>query len=643
MENIEKIKPSGIFTNYIFKSIPLAFDESLSYYETLCGLLKMVKDQNKVINQNADALIELQDYVTHYFDNLDVQEEINNKLDEMVESGTLQEIIASYLNANALWCFDNVDDMQDATNLIDGSFAKTLGFYEKNDGGSALYKIRNITNDDVIDNMTIIEMLNDNSLIAELITPTIVTPEILGAYGDNVHDDTLSLKLIFSGIYKNVILNKTYKINEKLIINNELSIAGNGIIKVDFNNGNIIEINADNTIIKDITIEGNSSNDSSNYGAIRCDNKTNIIIDNVTIKNVHSCGISFTGCANSIINNCKIINTYATGVFMGGNGTNNNTISNNIIDTNRTQNGIFITASPTSASTTDYIYNNKIINNVVNNSNDTAIESGIHSVGTIICNNKASNSNNPLILLRDTKECKVYNNYLNATSCISAIAITPQTENASTWNNEASIFENVIEGHFTRAGISTQQSGVIIKDNLIKETDTGVRAIMFGGSLNNIELINNKIEGTYTYSIDFNYGGTDITLSNIKINESVDLLKINNYKTTFTNSNIKLKNNIITKATFARYAGETLFKILQGNFATFRINIKSSEGEEYAIFNLVNGTPTTIFNTSNIFFVSTGFSGWAITTNPNNTNNIIITRRGVDVTDVIIDYEISNV
>ena len=98
MENIEKIKPSGIFTNYIFKSIPLAFDESLSYYETLCGVLKLLKEQETIVNQNADVLIELENYVTHYFDNLDVQNEINQKLDEMAKDGTLTSLINQYID-----------------------------------------------------------------------------------------------------------------------------------------------------------------------------------------------------------------------------------------------------------------------------------------------------------------------------------------------------------------------------------------------------------------------------------------------------------------------------------------------------------------------------------------------------------------
>ena len=150
---IEVIKSgkTGLFTNYIYKAIPLAFDESMSYYETLCGLLYYL--QNTIIptvNNNADAVAELQNlyeqlrsYVDNYFTNLDVQEEINNKLDQMVTDGTLPEIVASYLNSKAIFGFDNVESMKNATNLINGSYAKTLGYYEINDGGEATYKITN--------------------------------------------------------------------------------------------------------------------------------------------------------------------------------------------------------------------------------------------------------------------------------------------------------------------------------------------------------------------------------------------------------------------------------------------------------------------------------------------------------------------
>lgn len=101
--NIEviKAKQTGLFTNYIFKAIPLAFDESMSYYETLCGLLNYLKNTIlPTLNNNADAVSELQNlyielktYVDNYFTDLDVQEEINNKLDTMTADGTIDEIL----------------------------------------------------------------------------------------------------------------------------------------------------------------------------------------------------------------------------------------------------------------------------------------------------------------------------------------------------------------------------------------------------------------------------------------------------------------------------------------------------------------------------------------------------------------------
>ena len=232
MKNVEKIKPTGLFTNYIYKAIPLVFDESMSYYETLCGLLSYLKDTViPALNNNADAIIEvqslmtqLQDYVDNYFKNLDVQQEINNKLDAMVASGTLQEIIANYLNSKAIFGFDNVASMKQATNLINGSYAKTLGFYNKNDGGMSTYKIREITNNDVVDESFIIALNNDN-LIAEYISVNEYNLCGLGCYGDGTHDDTTTIKTIIDKAKDTNSKitspkNKTYLISETLDISN---------------------------------------------------------------------------------------------------------------------------------------------------------------------------------------------------------------------------------------------------------------------------------------------------------------------------------------------------------------------------------------------------------------------------------------
>lgn len=107
MTNVEVINPkkNGLFTNYIYRAIPLAFDESMSYYETLCGLLSYLKDTViPTVNNNANAMIELQNlyiqlkqYVDDYFTNLNVQNEINNKLDALVADGTLTTLIGNYI------------------------------------------------------------------------------------------------------------------------------------------------------------------------------------------------------------------------------------------------------------------------------------------------------------------------------------------------------------------------------------------------------------------------------------------------------------------------------------------------------------------------------------------------------------------
>ena len=79
--------------------------DALTNYELLC---KVVEELNKMIdNMNTqnesilalyDAFNTLKTYVDTYFENLDVQEEINNKLDEMAESGELTNLIKKYVD-----------------------------------------------------------------------------------------------------------------------------------------------------------------------------------------------------------------------------------------------------------------------------------------------------------------------------------------------------------------------------------------------------------------------------------------------------------------------------------------------------------------------------------------------------------------
>ena len=77
------------FRFWCHKVLPLVYDESLSYYELLC---KVVDYLNKM---GADVA-ELIQMVTD-FQGLDLQDEVNKKLDEMAEDGSLDALLAKYV------------------------------------------------------------------------------------------------------------------------------------------------------------------------------------------------------------------------------------------------------------------------------------------------------------------------------------------------------------------------------------------------------------------------------------------------------------------------------------------------------------------------------------------------------------------
>lgn len=76
------------------KVLPLVYDDSLSYYELLCKVVQYLNNTIQAVNETTadveelkNLYIQLKEYVDNYFYNLNVDEAINNKLDDMVESG----------------------------------------------------------------------------------------------------------------------------------------------------------------------------------------------------------------------------------------------------------------------------------------------------------------------------------------------------------------------------------------------------------------------------------------------------------------------------------------------------------------------------------------------------------------------------
>lgn len=98
-------KPLQPFRYWCQKVLPLVYDDSLSYYELLCKVVDYLnKSMEDVETLHGDvtslrsAYELLQSYVNNYFATLDVQEEINNKLDSLAKDGTLTNLIRTYID-----------------------------------------------------------------------------------------------------------------------------------------------------------------------------------------------------------------------------------------------------------------------------------------------------------------------------------------------------------------------------------------------------------------------------------------------------------------------------------------------------------------------------------------------------------------
>ena len=153
--SIEKMN----FKRWVHKVLPAVYDESLSYYELLC---KVIAKLNEVINQSndvAEGLEQLKNYVDTYFDNLDIQEEINNKLDEMAESGELAEIIGQFLNSGCVLKFGTIDEFKDSELVVEGSIAGVFGKDEVNDGFVNYYLVTSETTDIPLQNNLFAELI----------------------------------------------------------------------------------------------------------------------------------------------------------------------------------------------------------------------------------------------------------------------------------------------------------------------------------------------------------------------------------------------------------------------------------------------------------------------------------------------------
>ena len=89
---------TGIQPAFYDKESGSVLQQTARMYAKVNELVESVNHQNENIDEYIEKFNELKDYVDDYFTNLDVQTEINQKLDMMAQDGTLTNLIAPLLN-----------------------------------------------------------------------------------------------------------------------------------------------------------------------------------------------------------------------------------------------------------------------------------------------------------------------------------------------------------------------------------------------------------------------------------------------------------------------------------------------------------------------------------------------------------------
>ena len=236
------------------KVLPLVYDDSLSYYELLCKVVDYLNKTMENVNSLSENFDELQSafntlkkYVEEYFDNLDVQEEVNKKLDEMAENGTLASLVFSkvgnLVDKVDCWLYaqqvTNEKSAQGFTIFVHNNVIKCACGYE---GGIYL---RNLLTGELINTIT-----NEN--ITHVNDITYYNNKMYLVNGDNNKIITVELE--------------SYNVNN-IVINNELCNIIHGIEYYDNNFYLLCNYNNQYIIVKcDTNFENFTKVGNVNYG-----------------------------------------------------------------------------------------------------------------------------------------------------------------------------------------------------------------------------------------------------------------------------------------------------------------------------------------------------------------------------------------
>lgn len=403
--DMKNLTPFKLCVLQNFPFIESDFD-AVTNYQLLCKIvdyLNKIIDNNNKQNDNISQLeqnfITLYNYVNNYFNNLDVQEEINKKIDELITTGEFNIFLS--------------------------------GIY---------------------------------------------TPEMFGAKGDGVTDDTEAIQKALA--FNNVNISKNYLITENLVLHSNLKIFGGGTItkKVEFNDSYL------------------------NHCIFSCTDSNNIDINNIDLMS-NSLAISVHGCSNVNITNL-IINSEKYSILISDSEKNESdgiTISNIKLENDVTiisSDGIHIDGGCSNI----YIYNvsgtsgddfialnaiegiRKTIKNVIIDNIKCSGYAGVRLYGQLNC---------------VIENVSINNSYINSNNGIRLTNIVGFTEinlNSPTFNNI--VFNNCIVNSSIRNVFLTYINGSVTFNNCTFVATVNPNFGFFNSSINSLLIFNSCIFNT---------------------------------------------------------------------------------------------------------------------------------------------------
>lgn len=159
MKDLKTLTPFQFFALTNFPYIEADFD-ALTNYQLFCEITKYLNEISSSQNDTIENFNELlqnwndfsaaltqewedtKDYIDNYFNNLDVQEEINNKLDDLVRDGTMSSLVEPFIPA-LVTAWLNTHITQETGYVIDDSLTVAGAAADAKATGDAITNVNN--------------------------------------------------------------------------------------------------------------------------------------------------------------------------------------------------------------------------------------------------------------------------------------------------------------------------------------------------------------------------------------------------------------------------------------------------------------------------------------------------------------------